>query len=321
MTSLIDDLLDVSRVTRGLAHLSMQELDAKTVTADAIEQARPLIESHGHHLEVHLAPEAAFLMGDHKRLVQVFTNLLNNAVKYTPKGGRIQLIMEVDDHHIRFLVCDNGAGMAPNLVSRVFDLFAQGKRTSDRSQGGLGIGLALVKSLIELHGGTVRAHSDGLGAGSKFTVCLPRVISRQEHQAPVDSEALDQETASSLRVLVVDDNVDAASMLAMFLDRLGYDVVVENDAWAALAQAAKFCPHVCLLDIGLPGMDGHELARRLRSVPQAAQAKLIAVTGYGQPQDKERSFLCGFDYHFVKPVDTAHLRNLLTEISQGAARE
>jgi PAS domain S-box-containing protein len=315
MTSLIDDLLDVSRVTRGLVQLSMIELDAKTIIADAIEQVRPLIEPHAHHLEVHLAPETAFLMGDHKRLVQVFTNLLNNAAKYTPRGGRIQLIMEVDAHDIRFLVCDNGIGMAPDLVTRVFDLFSQAKRTSDRSQGGLGIGLALVKSLVELHGGSVRAHSDGLSAGSKFTVCLPRVLKRREEQPRFNPASHSQATAPSLRVLVVDDNVDAASMLAVLLESFGHEVAVENDAWAALERAATFCPDICLLDIGLPGMDGHELARRLRNLPETAQAVLIAVTGYGQQQDKEKSLTSGFNYHFVKPMDTGHLCELLSEVA------
>ena len=315
MTNLIDDLLDVSRVTRGLVQLSMIELDAKTIIADAIEQARPLIEAHAHHLEVHLAPEAAFLMGDHKRLVQVFTNLLNNAAKYTPRGGRIQLIMEVGAHHIRFLVCDNGIGMSPDLLTRVFDLFSQAKRTSDRSQGGLGIGLALVKSLTELHGGSVRVHSDGVSAGSTFEVCLPRLLNRQEEQHRFNPASDSQATAPTVRVLVVDDNVDAAGMLAMFLESCGHEVAVENDAWAALKRGAVFCPDICLLDIGLPGMDGHELARRLRSLPETAHSLLIAVTGYGQQQDKEKSVTSGFNYHFVKPMDTHRLRELLNDVA------
>lgn len=313
MTSLIEDLLDVSRVTRGLAHLSMMELDAKTVVADAIEQVRPLIESHAHYLEVHLAPEAAFLMGDHKRLVQVFANLLNNAAKYTPRGGRIQLHMNVDEHYIRFLLCDNGIGMAPDLVGHVFEPFSQGNRTSDRSQGGLGIGLALVKSLVELHGGSVQARSDGLGAGSEFAVSLPRMLKRQEEQHRAKMVSNSKAIASSLRVLVVDDNVDAASMLAMLLGSFGHEVAVENNAWAALERAARFRPEVCLLDIGLPGMDGNELARKLRTVPEAAQAVLVAITGYGQQQDKEKSLAVGFDYHFVKPVNADHLYELLSE--------
>jgi PAS domain S-box-containing protein len=316
MTSLIDDLLDVSRVTRGLAQLSMGELEAKTIIADAIEQVRPLIESYAHHLEVHLAPETAFLMGDHKRLVQIFTNLLNNAAKYTPRGGRIQLIMEVDEHQIRFLVCDNGIGMSPDLVTRVFDLFAQGKRTSDRSQGGLGIGLALVKSLVELHGGNVSAHSAGLGAGSKFTVCLPRVIQHYVQNHSPNPASHRQATSQGLRVLVVDDNVDAADMLGMFLESAGHEIAIENDAPSALKRAAVFCPEVCLLDLGLPGMDGNELARQLRNLPQTAKAVLIALTGYGQQQDKDNSFKSGFDYHFVKPMDAGQLRKLLTELGE-----
>jgi CheY-like chemotaxis protein len=205
--------------------------------------------------------------------------------------------------------------MAPDLVTRVFDLFSQAKRTSDRSQGGLGIGLALVKSLVELHGGSVRAHSDGMSAGSKFTVCLPRALNRQEEQHRFNPASDCQTTAPTVRVLLVDENVDAATMLAMLLESCGHEVAVENDPWTALERAATFCPDVCLLDIGLPGMDGNELVRRVRSLPETAQAVLIAVTGYGQQKDKEKSLTSGFNYHFVKPIDTNGLRELLSELA------
>jgi predicted ATPase/signal transduction histidine kinase/ActR/RegA family two-component response regulator len=311
MTSLINDLLDVSRVTRGLVRLEKATLDAKAIVADAIEQVRPLIEEHAHYLEVYLAPEVVFVEGDHKRLVQVFTNILSNSAKYTPRGGRIQLHMVAEQQEIIFAIRDNGIGMAPELIARVFDLFSQAERTSDRSQGGLGLGLALVKSLVELHGGSVQAHSTGLGAGSEFVIRLPRIMAREDIGRQFDSMVEAGTPARPLRVLVVDDNKDAASMLAMFLESNGHEVIVKHSAIQALEQAAKSRPDVCLIDIGLPGMDGNELVRRMRSDPHMAEVVLIAITGYGQPQDRERAMAAGFDHYFVKPVDTQQLNTLL----------
>jgi signal transduction histidine kinase/ActR/RegA family two-component response regulator len=315
MTRLVDDLLDVSRVTRGLVTLDKEPLDIKDIVADAVEQVSPLIESRGHLLELQLPEESAGVLGDQKRLVQVIANLLNNSAKYTPDGGRIVLRLEVRPQEIVLTVVDNGIGMEPDLVLRVFDLFAQAERTSDRSQGGLGLGLALVKSLVTLHGGSVQAGSKGLGQGSAFTVRLPRLSILPVPAAHGSNDAPARPAyARALRVMIVDDNVDAARTLEMFLHASGHDVVVEYNAAAALERARIDAPDICLLDIGLPDIDGNELARRLRTVPEMAGAVLIAVTGYGQEQDREKSFAAGFDYHFVKPIETAKLAALLAEI-------
>jgi signal transduction histidine kinase len=315
MTSLVDDLLDVSRVTRGLVTLDMKPLDMKRIVSDAVEQVSPLIKTRGHHLSVQLPTEPAGVMGDQKRLVQVIANLLNNSAKYTPEGGNIVLSVELRQRQVVLSVADDGIGMEPELVSRVFDLFAQAERTSDRSQGGLGLGLALVKSLIGLHGGSVQAYSKGAGAGSTFTVRLPRLTHRPAQSESGSELELTPAPTAALRMMVVDDNVDAAHTLAMFLEAEGHDVVIEYEAENALARARVAAPSVCLLDIGLPDIDGNELARRLRSMPETAKAVLIAVTGYGQEHDRKNAFAAGFDYHFVKPVDTSKLASLLAEIS------
>ncbi len=318
ITSLINDLLDVSRVSGGLVRLEKAPVDVKDAVADAVEQVRPLVEARGHRLEVHLAPEHAVVAGDRKRLVQVLSNLLNNAAKYTPQHGRIVLHMEISADEVVLCVIDDGIGMTPEVQAGVFDLFTQAERTPDRSQGGLGIGLALVRSLVELHGGRVSVHSEGLGRGSKFSVVLPRL-----REAPaVDATrtaALPAApgTGAPLRVLVVDDNVDAAQLLAMFLDGAGYQVAVEHDPARALAVAAQERFDAFLLDIGLPGMDGNELARRLRRLPQARGALLIAITGYGSPQDRDAALNAGFDHHFVKP---APLEKLLAIFAKTAPR-
>jgi signal transduction histidine kinase len=311
MTGLVDDLLDVSRVTRGLVKLEKTRLDAKKVLADAVEQVRPLIEMRRHRLAVHTPPEAAFVAGDAKRLVQVITNLLNNAAKYTPEGGDIVLAMEVDGSHIRIAVSDNGIGMAPELQPRAFDLFTQAARTSDRAQGGLGIGLALVKSLVELHGGHIGVHSDGIGKGSRFEVCLPHLAEQVPAPDAGAHEPVPDAPGKRLKVMVVDDNIDAAHMLGMFLEALGHRVLIEHHPWKAIERARIETPEVFLLDIGLPEMDGNELVRRLRSDPGTAQALFIAVTGYSQEQDRDTALNAGFDHHFAKPVDSVRLAALL----------
>jgi PAS domain S-box-containing protein len=318
MTSLVDDLLDVSRVTRGLIAIEMSALDAKRIVSDAIEQARPLIESRSHHMAVHMPPTSAHVRGDAKRLVQVVSNLLNNAAKYTVEGGNIDLRVEVSSDQVSIAVKDNGIGIAPELLDSVFDMFSQAQRTADRAQGGLGIGLALVKSLVELHHGSVTAQSRGLGQGSEFIVTLPRM--RGPDMPPPSKEAsLGRVEQGGLRLMVVDDNVDAANMLAMLLEAAGHEVTVEHDSRRALERAPVQCPDVFLLDIGLPDIDGIELARTLRLQPASASSVLIAVTGYGQEQDRKSTAAAGFDYHFVKPVDTAELTRLLAEIRASRA--
>lgn len=316
MTNLIDDLLDVSRVTRGLAELDNKFIDMRHVVSGAIEQANPLIHLKHHHLTVNMPGSSVMVAGDEKRLVQVVANLLNNAAKYTPQGGNISLTLDVQALHVVLDIADNGIGMAPALVERVFDLFTQAERTSDRSSGGLGVGLALVKSLVELHGGQVCAASDGISGGSRFTVVLPRM-----HALPNEAGAAGEErpaTARILTILVVDDNVDAAEMLSLLLEASGHAVSVEHSALKALERVRTLQPDVCLLDIGLPEMDGLELARRLRAQTATADAVLVAVTGYGQDADKKKAYAAGFDHYLTKPVDIDELNGLLAGI--GARR-
>jgi len=313
MTGLVDDLLDVSRVTRGLVSLSTQVLDLRKVIDDAAEQIRPLIATRRHTVVLDLPLEAATVKGDHKRLVQVVANLLNNANKYTPEGGRIELRLRQDDGEYVLTVTDDGIGMEPALVARVFDLFSQAERTPDRSQGGLGLGLALAKSLVELHGGSVSADSPGLGKGSSFTVRLPR----HTQDLPVSiAQSRGQATAATpLKVLLVDDNLDAAHTLQLFLGAGGHTVEVAYCGADAVDVARVFEPDVCLLDIGLPDFDGNELARRLRRMPQSTGATLIAMTGYGRQQDREAAMAAGFDHYMVKPVNTVELSDRLAEVA------
>ncbi|MCC2973140.1 PAS domain S-box protein [Massilia sp. IC2-476] len=315
MTGLVDDLLDVSRVTRGRVELQKTRLDAKQVIADAIEQTRPLMEAKRHRLVVELASDAAQVLGDHKRLVQVLSNLLNNAAKYTPAGGRITVTMGTSDAQVLLEVADNGIGIAPELQGRVFDLFAQADRSVDRSQGGLGIGLALVKSLVDLHGGSVICRSEGEGQGSRFIVTLPRAA-RQEAPVRAQEEAVPAVPAGRRRTLVVDDNVDAAQMLGMCLEAAGHEVMLEYSPLPALERARLVRPEICILDIGLPGIDGNELARRLRAQPETSGATLIALTGYGQEQDRCSALAAGFDHHLVKPVAAPELLALVAKASR-----
>jgi signal transduction histidine kinase/ActR/RegA family two-component response regulator len=314
MSSLIDDLLDLARVTRNLINLVKEPLDVRKILSEAVEQVGPLVRARHHHLTLHLPPGPAKVLGDHKRLVQIIVNLLNNAAKYTPDGGHIALQLRTPTGEVAVEVTDDGIGMAPELVPRVFDLFSQAERSSDRSQGGLGLGLPLVKNLAELHGGSVLAQSDGVGKGSKFTVRFPQLAAASA--MPTAAHGLGEQHASAgrpLRVLVVDDNVDAANTLHMLLDASGHEVFTEYTAARAIERTQEIHPQVCLLDIGLPDMDGCELARRLRALPAMANATLIAISGYGQEQDKQRSADAGFDFHLVKPINTGKLLTLLAQ--------
>ena len=311
LTELVDDLLDVSRVTRGLVSIDQKEVDIKTVVGNAVEQASPVIESRQHTLTTRLASAHPYVLGDNTRLVQVLTNLLNNAAKYTPQGGEIQLTVEIHGLNVCISVSDNGIGMDAALLPTVFDLFTQAERTPDRSQGGLGLGLALVKSIVHLHGGEVTAHSEGPGKGSTFTVSLPLL-----DQLPVgDGAAVSEHGASDgsapLHILLVDDNQDAAQSLAAVLQSYGHDVTVKADANDALEEAHAAPPDVFLLDIGLPDMDGYELSRQLHARPENQDATYVAVTGYGQAHDKVLAKQAGFDHYFVKPVDLPALQHVL----------
>ncbi|TYQ04590.1 UNVERIFIED_ORG: PAS domain S-box-containing protein [Zoogloea ramigera] len=313
MTALVDDLVDVSRVTQGLVDIERVPLDLAPVVDSAIEQVRAFIESRQQQLRVRVAPAPVFVLGDHKRLVQIVTNLLGNATKYTPAGGAIDIHVTATPDTITLSVEDNGIGMATELQSRVFELFTQAKRTSDRSQGGLGIGLALAKSLTEMHGGDISCFSNGEGTGSRFTVTLPKHI-------PLNGDSSAQARAlepwqlpadGPLRILVVDDNEDAASTLAQYLEAYGHQTFVEHLPGSALLRAQLEKPDVCILDIGLPEMDGNELARRLRSQPETKHALLVALTGYAQEKDKLATQAAGFDQFFSKPLDTGKLLALL----------
>jgi len=313
MTSLVDDLLDVSRVTRGLVTLARAPVSARTIVDEAIEQVRPMFDARRQHLQVDMDEPEATVLGDRARLVQVLSNLLNNAAKYTPEERRIEVEARAADGVLTLAVRDQGIGIEPALTAHVFDLFTQATRSVDRAQGGLGLGLALVKHLVELHGGTVACSSPGLGQGSSFEVTLP-LMQPALGPAPGGAETVQETAAQALRLLVVDDNVDAAATLGMLLEACGHEVAVEHDSHAALARARRLRPDAALLDIGLPEMDGNELARRLRADPATAAIVLIAVTGYGQEQDRRNALEAGFDHHLVKPVDLDRLTGLLAEI-------
>ncbi|UVW27677.1 ATP-binding protein [Massilia sp. H6] len=319
MSSLIDDLLDVSRVTRGKVELDNVALDLRDVIADAIEQVRPLIEKHAHRLVLRLPPAPSTVLGDRKRLVQVMTNLLSNAAKYTPDGGNIEVLLESGRDTLGIRVSDDGIGMTPELTASAFDLFSQGTRGLDRSQGGLGIGLALVRSLLQLHGGQVAVHSMGPSMGSTFDITLPRLASPAPELAPEGGPLAAPEQPDRLRIALVDDNDDAAMMLSMYLQSCGHQVSVYACAEHALAGLPAYQPDVCLLDIGLPGMNGFELAHALRADPATAGAMLVAITGYAQERDRQDAAAAGFDDLFAKPVDLALLADALARAARRAA--
>ncbi|UGQ45830.1 PAS domain-containing hybrid sensor histidine kinase/response regulator [Massilia endophytica] len=311
LTELVDDLLDVSRVTRGLVSIDRNEVDVKAVLNSAIEQSMPLIESRRHVLTTRLASSHPLVLGDRTRLVQVVTNLLNNSAKYTPQGGEIRLAMDVDDGHVRISVSDNGIGIDAALLPHVFELFTQAERTPDRSQGGLGLGLALVRSIAGLHGGEVTAKSDGPGKGSTFELTLPVLSKAGSVEETETADGHGHGAASPLQILLVDDNADAAQSLATLLRSQGHHVAVEADARGALEHAPEMHPDVFILDIGLPDLDGYELSRQFHARPEHKDAMYIAVSGYGQAQDKVLAKAAGFDQYFVKPVDVASLQKAL----------
>ncbi|WP_051933429.1 ATP-binding protein [Massilia sp. BSC265] len=301
MTHLVDDLLDVSRVTRGLVTINKTEVELGDVLREAVEQVTPLIEARGHRLALDTPAHPMPVSGDRTRLIQVAANLLSNAAKYTPDGGALRVSLRQRDGSAILEVQDNGIGIGQDLLPAVFDLFTQGQRTPDRAQGGLGLGLALVKKLVELHGGSVEAHSGGAGQGSTFTVHLP-LLPAVHGTLAATTGAATAAVAQASRILVVDDNVDAANTLTMLLQTAGHEVRTEHSAQAALAVAGRKDFDFILLDIGLPDMSGHELAKTLKQQPRCAGATFIAVSGYGQEQDRRMSQQAGFAAHLVKPV-------------------
>ena len=320
MTRLINDLLDVSRVTRGQVSLAKKPVDLRAIVNDALEQVRPLLEAKAHHLDIQLPSGSMLVLGDQLRLAQVLVNVLGNAIKYTPGAGRIGLRIVAGEGHWMLRVNDNGIGMSPELVALAFELFTQGERSPDRSQGGLGIGLALVRSLVDLHGGTVRLQSGGAGLGSEVMVRLPRMAPDNEPPRAKADEKMVAVPPKLLRILVVDDNADLARLLGMFLELLGHEVFVRFHPADAIGCARKEMPDLCLLDIGLPDMDGYALARQLRLLPGMEHVVIAAVTGYSQPRDKQAAFAAGFNYHFAKPVDSQQLKSWLLKVADSAFR-
>ncbi len=310
LVRLVDDLLEVSRITRGKIELRKEVVELAAIVRSALEQSRPHIESAGHQFAMAIPPEPLMLHGDPVRLAEVVANLLNNAAKYTPAGGQIWLSARRDDQSVVLSVRDNGFGMVPEMLPRVFELFTQGGRESHQVQGGLGIGLTLVKSLVEMHGGSVEAHSAGAGQGSEFIVRLPLAAAG----GVADRPAMPIRRSPALpprRVLVVDDNRDAAESLGMLLKVLGSEVQIVFSGRDALEAMATFRPAVVLLDIGMPDMDGYEVAQRIREQPRFEDVTLIAMTGWGQERDRERSQAAGINHHLVKPADLATLESLL----------
>ena len=314
LTRLVDDLMEVSRITTGRLQLRQDRVVVESIVERAVETTRPLLDQRRHELTVSLPPQPIWLRADADRLEQVVVNLLTNAAKYTDEGGQIGLTVEQRGDECVLRVRDTGVGIAPELLPRVFDLFTQAKRSLDRSQGGLGIGLALVQRLVEMHGGRVEAFS-ALGQGSEFVVRLPIERTPEEAQPPSTPKEADGLIGASLRILVVDDNTDSAQSLAMLLKRFRHHVRTADDGPTALEAADQFRPNVVLLDIGLPGMDGYEVAKAMRRQAAFHDVTLIAMTGYGQESDRARSREAGFDHHMVKPADFAKLRQILANVA------
>jgi PAS domain S-box-containing protein len=320
MVRLIDDLLDVSRISRGKVQLHKQRVELANLIRSALETVRPFLESQGHELAVTLPPQPIFLEADPTRLAQVIANLMNNAAKYTEKGGHIWLTVERQDGEVVVSIRDTGIGITAEHLPHLFEMFSQAQPALERSQGGLGIGLSLVRGLVELHGGTVEAQSDGIGKGSRFIVRLPI----ENGQAPGASQApaVERQVPSTgkRRILVVEDHRDAADSLATLLRMMGHETYTAYDGLEGVRAAARHRPEVVLLDIGLPKLNGHEAARQIRQQPWGKGVILIALTGWGQEEDKRRAWEAGFDHHMTKPVEPTALEELLTVLNPPASR-
>jgi DNA-binding response OmpR family regulator len=317
MVRLIDDLLDVSRISRGKVELRKERVALETVIQHAIETSRPLIENGGHDLNINVPPDPIYVDADLTRLAQVFANLLNNAAKYTERGGGITLAVQRQGSDAVVSVRDTGVGIPAHMLPKVFEMFTQVDRSLERSQGGLGIGLTLVKRLVEMHGGTVAAKSEGHGRGSEFVVRLPVVLSLVGHEPSGEAEPV--RTTARRRILVVDDNRDSATSLAMMLKIMGNETQTAYDGLEALDVGAAFRPDVALLDIGMPKLNGYDAARRIREQPWGKNIVLVALTGWGQEEDRRRSREAGFNTHMVKPVEPAALEKLLAGLQAETA--
>jgi signal transduction histidine kinase len=312
LSRLIDDLLDVSRITQGKVELKRQPLDLRAVVEQAVEQTQPLFERRARPMQLILPEQPAWVHGDAMRLTQVLCNLLVNAAKFTPPDGGVRLALQAQPAWVEVAVEDEGRGMGPELLPQVFDLFVQGRQSLDRQGGGLGLGLAIVRMLVEMHGGQVQAYSEGEGRGSRFVVRLPAAAPappRIEVRPAPSLQAAPESVGA--RILIVDDNLDAADTLAELLRVLGYQVQCAGDADTAVAVLDRYVPQLALLDIGLPGQDGYALARRLRADARTNGAKLVALTGYGRDNDRARALASQFDEHLVKPVAAERLLSVL----------
>ena len=309
MVRLVDDLLDVSRINTGKFAIKTGRVELKAVVNDALEVVRPYIELHGHELEIDLPDRPVFLHGDATRLAQILSNLLNNAAKYTNRGGRVRLSGKVEDKELTIRVTDNGIGIEPGMLEHVFEMFVQVDSTLERSNAGLGVGLSLAKRLVELHGGTIEAHSAGVGKGSEFTVRLPIVVEPEPPAKPTPAAFISAET---YRILLADDNVDFVNSIGALLSAMGHSVVITHNGPDALTAAARFCPDFAFLDIGLPGLSGYDLARGIRRLSCGPTTLLIAVTGWGQEKDRQLAFEAGFDHHMVKPVRFEQIEEILS---------
>jgi CheY-like chemotaxis protein/two-component sensor histidine kinase len=320
MVRLVDDLLDVSRITRGKIKLQLETVDIATVVASAVETCRPLIDTRKHELAVSLPREPLWVEGDAARLSQVLGNLLHNAAKFTEEGGQVSLTVDRDGGDVVVRVRDTGIGIPPEMLPYIFDLFTQVERSLDRSHGGLGIGLTLVRRLVELHQGSVLVASAGPNQGSEFVVRLPLVSLARTPEPSINGAHKGPAACARCRILVVDDNVDAAHSLAKLLEISGHAVHVVYDGLAGIQAARSLLPDIILLDIGLPGMDGYEVARHLRDEPAFKDVPLVAVSGYAREEDRLRSRQAGFNHHLVKPVDPEILPSLLASLRRPALR-
>lgn len=316
LVRMVDDLMEVSRITRGKVDLRVEAVEVAAVIRSAVEASRPLIDACDHQLAISLPGEPLMIQGDSVRLSQVVSNLLNNAAKYMKQGGQIWLTVRKIDDDVQISVRDTGIGIEKGMLRHIFTMFAQVDRSKRQAQGGLGIGLTLVQSLVEMHGGRVEAQSDGLGKGSEFIVRLP--LSRHSGLTPPDVPVVTDEPMPRQTVLVVDDNADAATTLSMLLKMLGSEVRVANDGPTALEILKTYHPRVVFLDIGMPGMDGYEVARRIRAMPDGKQLMVVALTGWGQSEDRRQSSESGFDHHLLKPADIAALKKLFASISDSS---
>ncbi len=318
MVRLIDDLLDVSRISRGKIELKRARVELARVIQNAVETSRPLLEQAGHELTVNMPAEPIYVDGDLTRLAQIFANLLNNAAKFTERGGRVSLVAERRGRDAVVTVRDSGVGIPATMLRKIFEMFTQVDRSLEKSHGGLGIGLTLVKQLAEMHGGSVEARSDGPGRGSEFTVRLPMSVSRIE--APSNERGgEDARHAAQRRILIADDNQDAAASLAMMLGIMHNETQVAHDGEQSLKLAAAFRPDIVMLDLGMPKLNGYDAAHRIREQPWGRNMVLVALSGWGQEEDRRKSQEAGFDFHLVKPVEPAALEQLLASLPAATA--